>query len=352
MIFHDITTIIHSAIDTNNTYKIIFFVENLSHFRFVEKLFNYFYEKNANIHLLCLDIPFGNRSYKSDNLTIQVLDSDLEKIKALKSLTGDLFITTTPSIGNSIFPKSSMPKNQRPTYVYVFHSLVSPNEMYTKGSFDGFDILLSPSELISEQLKPLISKNAQVFTTGYLLFDKIHKFEYKDKFVNDVLIAPTWGSKGLNEIIQNIDKIKNFVNRLDLKAIFRPHPMTSLDELKKIPFDIDTDKDLNNLHSYEYLITDYSGIALEFFYLTGRPIIFLDVPKKIKRKIPVFSKEEKNYLLIENEMRNVIGKNFSISDLDNLTSFPEIMEDISKEFISKVNFSNESLDKTISILDI
>ena len=90
MIFHDITTIIHSAIDTNNTYKIIFFVENLSHFRFVEKLFNYFYEKNANIHLLCLDIPFGNRTYKSDNLTIQVLDSDLEKIKALKSLTSIL----------------------------------------------------------------------------------------------------------------------------------------------------------------------------------------------------------------------------------------------------------------------
>ena len=83
MIFHDITTIIHSAIDTNNTYKIIFFVENLSHFRFVEKLFNYFYEKNTNIHLLCLDIPFGNRTYKSDNLTIQVLDSDLEKIKPI-----------------------------------------------------------------------------------------------------------------------------------------------------------------------------------------------------------------------------------------------------------------------------
>ena len=40
------------------------------------------HEKNANIHLLCLDIPFGNRTYKSDNLTIQVLDSDLEKIKA------------------------------------------------------------------------------------------------------------------------------------------------------------------------------------------------------------------------------------------------------------------------------
>ena len=65
-----------------------------------------------------------------------------------------------------------------------------------------------------------------------------------------------------------------------------------------------------------------------------------------------FQEEEKNYLLIENEMRNAIGKNFSISDLDNLTSFPEIMEDISKEFISKVNFSNESLDKTISILNI
>lgn len=352
MIFHDITTIIHSAIDTNNTYKIIFFIENLSHFRFVEKLFNYFYEKNANIHLLCLDIPFGDRIYKSDNLTIQVLDSDLEKIKTLKNLTGELFITTTPSLGSSIFPKSAMPKNKRPTYVYVFHSLVSPNEMYTKGSFDGFDILLSPSELISEQLKPLISKTAQVFTTGYLLFDKIQKFEYKDKFVKDVLIAPTWGSKGLDEIIHNIDKIKNFVDRLDLKAIFRPHPMTSLDRLKKIPFDIDTDKDLDNLHSYKYLITDYSGIALEFFYLTGRPVIFLDVTKKIKRKIPVLSKEEKQYLLIENEMRNLIGKSFSLSELASLTSFPKILEDMSQQFISKVNFSNESLDKTVSILNV
>src|SRR6056300_335565 len=334
MIFHDITTIIHSAIDTNNTFKIIFFVENLSHFRFVEKLFNYFFEKNANILLLCLDIPFGNRTYESDNLTIQILESDLEKIKTLKSLTGDLFITTTPSVGSSIFPKSAMPKNERPTYIYVFHSMVSPNEMYTKSSFDGFDVLLSPSEIISEQLKPLISKTAQVFTTGYLLFDKIQIFEYKDKSSNDILIAPTWGSKGLDEIIQNIDKIKNFVNKLGLKAIFRPHPMTSLDQLKKVPFDVDTDKDLNNLHSYKYLITDYSGIALEFFYLTGRPIIFLDVQKKIKRKIPAFSKEEKNFMLIENEMRNVIGKNFSLSELANLTSFPEIMKDMSHQFIS------------------
>ncbi len=318
----------------------------------MEKLFNYFYEKNSNIHLLCLEIPFGNRIYKSDNLTIQVLDSDLEKIKTLKTLTGDLFITTTPSIGSSIFPKSAMPKNKRPTYVYVFHSLVSPNEMYSKGSFEGFDILLSPSVLISEQLKPLISKTAQVFTTGYLLFDKIQKFEFKDEFVNDVLIAPTWGTKGLNEIINNIEKIKNFINTLGLKAIFRPHPMTSLDELTKVPFDIDTDKDLDNLHSYKYLITDYSGIALEFFYLTGRPIIFLDVPKKVKRKIPVFSTKEKNYLLIENEMRNLIGKSYSLNELNDLTSFPKILEDISKEFISKVNFSNESLDKTISILDV
>ena len=67
----------------------------------------------------------------------------------------------------------------------------------------------------------------------------------------------------MNEIINNIEKIKNFINTLGLEAIFRPHPMT-LDELTKVPFDIDTDKDLDNLHSYKYLITDYSGIALEF----------------------------------------------------------------------------------------
>tara|TARA_B100001173_G_scaffold255127_1_gene226832 strand:+ start:960 stop:2018 length:1059 start_codon:yes stop_codon:yes gene_type:complete len=351
MISHDITTIIHFAIDTNNTEKIIFFVENLSHFRFIENLFNYFYKKNSNIHLICLDLPFGERKYENKNLKIDILKNDIEKIKTLKNLTGDLFITTTPSIGTSIFPKSIMPKTERPKYVYVFHSLVSPNEMYVKGSFNGFDILLSPSNTISEQLSPLISENAKIYTTGYLLFDNIDKFKYKNSFSGSILVAPTWGSRGLKQIINNIDNIQNFINSLNLTPVFRPHPMTPKSELNKINFQIDNGKDLNNLHTYKYLITDYSGIALEFFYLTGRPVIFLNVPKKVKRKIPKLSHDEKKFLLIENEMRNIIGRSFSIEELDKVNSFPDIEFNNAELFISKINTTSKSLDTSLSVLN-
>ena len=51
--------------------------------------------------------------------------------------------------------------------------------------------------------------------------------------------------------------------------------MTEIEKYEFSPeVSIDKDKNLDNLHSYRYLITDYSGIALEFFYLTQRPVLF------------------------------------------------------------------------------
>ena len=61
---------------------------------------------------------------------------------------------------------------------------------------------------------------------------------------------------------------------------------------------LDLNLDLQNLHSYKFLITAAPDIALEFFYLTGEPVLFIDVPKKIKRKI---SHKEKALKLIEDD---------------------------------------------------
>ena len=329
-----------------NSPKIIFFIEDLSHFRFVEKLFDYFYNNSFQIDLLCFELPFGNRKYDLNKINITIFQNDYEKINALLKLEGNLFITTTPSIGSPKFPKSSViPKDLRPKYVYIFHSLVSPNEMYEKGSFKNFEIIFSPSNIISDQLMYLM-KRADVFTTGYLLFDKIELFKFQNFFEDKVLLAPTWGS-GYKTILDNLDIIKKFINKQNLELVFRPHPMSDINLLRKLDISIDNNKDLLDLHKYKYLITDFSGIALEYSFLTGRPIIFLDVEKKIKRKL---KQNEKKLIFIEDEMRNVIGKTYSFKELEIINNFPTIEKDNQVQFIKEINYSENVLKNTLNVL--
>lgn len=347
---HDINTIIQFIIEVDSRKKIIFFIENLSHFRFVKPLFEFFLHNNFKLKLLCIDYPFDINSSQNPNLEVIKIINNAHKIRLLKNLKGDMFITTTPSIGTSIFPKSvAYPKETRPRYIYLFHSLVSPNEMYVKNSFKNFDVIFSPSEIITKQLNVLVSKETELVTTGYLLFNNIDKFSLKFKKNNKVLVAPTWGKEGVHEIINNINKIYDFNSKLGYETVFRPHPMTDLNNFDlPLGVNLDMNLDLKNLHEYEYLITDYSGIALEFGYLTGRSVLFLDVKKKIKRKI---RKEEKNYFFIENEMRTILGGITKVDELTRMSLFPEIDDNEYSQFIDLINTHSNSLEKIINFLN-
>ena len=266
----------------------------------------------------------------------------------MKSLSGDLFITTTPSLGSQFFPKSKIsPKSLRPKYLYLFHSLVSPNEMYIKNSFKNYDYIFTPSRVISDQIQPLIGRDCKVFDTGYLLFDTVSPFEYQTTKKNKALIAPTWGNEGVKEIVDNMKIIVSYLNKYDIDVVFRPHPMTQVEDLQLgKSVEIDLNRDLNNLHEYEILLTDYSGIALEYYYLTGKYVIFLNVPKKIKRKV---GKEEVEF--IEDKMRTIIGKSVDIKALGDLSLPIHLDEDKAKNFILSVSGASNPLEKSIEIIN-
>ena len=70
----------------------------------------------------------------------------------------------------------------------------------------------------------------------------------------------------------------------------------------KISYDFD--KNLDYLNDVQMLVTDWSGISLEYYFLTNNKLIFIDGPKKIRRKL---SKHEKGIELIEDKIRNIIG---------------------------------------------
>lgn len=327
--------------------NITIFIENDSHFRFVSKLVEKLYKENK-LRIISLEHISHLRDH--ENISISVVSSSKELILSLLNLECDFFFTTTPGLNSSSFPKSKIrPKNKRPKYIYIFHSLVSPNEMYSKNSFYNFDYIISPSITVGEQLKFLVGKKTKILNFGYLLFDNAAAYNFKN-YKEKVLIAPSWGDKGLSKNLNAIQKIIKNLDSNNLAVVFRPHPMNIDDfndgNLVLNNCEIDLNLDLNNLQDYKFLITDCSGIALEFYYLTERPVLFINLPKKRKRNL-TFS--EKKIKLIEDEMKNIIGKTIGINEIDDINIIPHVDNlKLARSFIKSVCITNNVLDNIIN----
>lgn len=326
---------------------ITIFIENQSHLRFVTKLIEILSKENK---ILVISLDTLVNLFSNKNITSKVVKDSKELISILLNLKCDLFFTTTPGLNNSTFPKSKVfPKFNRPKYIYLFHSLVSPNEMYANNSFYYFDYIISPSEIVSNQLIYLVSKKTKILTFGYLLFDNEKAFSYKN-FFEEVLIAPSWGEQGLSKNLLLIEKIAECFNDQKLKAVFRPHPM-NIDEFEHRKIDIincrlDLNRELNNLQDYKFLITDCSGIALEFYFLTKRPVLFVNLPKKRKRKL---SFSEKKLILIEDKMKKIIGNIVEPNELNLNTIIPYIdNKENAMAFINEVCINDDVLHKILN----
>ena len=283
------------------------FSEGTQHFRFLIPILRKF-KSNFDIQINVFSLD------KNDYLKKEVIVDNFYLLNKnnykyqLASIEGDFLITTTPGVGTSSFPKSKIiPKSNRPKYIYCFHSLVSPNEIYSKDSFKNFDSILSPNQLISKQLRFLVSSNVKIYEFGYPVLENFVKSDIYEK--KSILIAPSWGKDNLFTNVNHISKIINFFNEKDFEVTLRPHPMFEMKNLNRFKTYVDKNLDLPSLSKYQFLMTDWSGIAIEYSYLTNRPVFFYNSPKKIRRNIK--SNKERGLRLIENEMRTELGVVFN-----------------------------------------
>ena len=112
----------------HNFMKSIFFIEGQEHIRFIE---DYIYIAKKLNHKISI-YSFEKLKFKDTSISLNLKIVKKENLrKILKSLKSDYFFTTTPGVGSFYFPKSKNVKK----YIYIFHSLCSPNEVYIKNSF-------------------------------------------------------------------------------------------------------------------------------------------------------------------------------------------------------------------------
>ena len=225
--------------------------------------------------------------------------------------------------------------NETTNHVYVFHSLLSTHMIYRRGAFDYYDTIFcaGPHHLEEVRRTEEVSglKPKCLLEVGYYRVEKIfadHQ-DYLRESASEanprkcVLIAPSWQTSGILETCGN-ELIAALLDA-GYDVVFRPHPMTIAkkpDQLLALEqefgahenFRLDT-KTVSEkfIHEADVLVCDWSGVALEYAFGTERPVLFIDLPRKVRN--PEY--EKLGIEPVEVLLRDQIGKVISVDDVSN-----------------------------------
>lgn len=332
---------------SSNDRNFVFFSENRNYSNVFKPLIQNFLQNNINIVYLTSDKEDLFYKFKNKNFKCFFISKIIGQIILLNNINCKNLIMTMPDLENYHIKRS---KNC-PNYSYIFHSAVSTNMIYRNKAFFHYNKVFCVGEHhfneISEYKKKYLLKNLEVIKAGYPKFDDLYlKFSKYEKIFKKkkITIAPSWGKK--NIINKNLSKILEILLKKNYQVNLRPH-IQSLrysgrilseieNKFKQNPnFKLEKENfNFKEVFDSEFLITDWSGISIEYAFITNRPVIFINTPKKINNKF--FN--DINSEPIEIKIRDKIGIIIDENALINLDSyFKEISErrDFKKKIIDE-----------------
>jgi YidC/Oxa1 family membrane protein insertase len=336
-------------IDLKNTKpKIVFFSENKIYQKFSEPIINAIcLNYTDEIYYLSIDKhdKINNKRVKNYFVNSLLINFIFNNFKA-----ENMFLTTT-DLGNNLIKKT---KNID-KYIYYFHSPVSTTKNYTSGAFDNYDMIMCIGQFqideirLRESLKKI--KKKELIKTGYFYFDYLIKNINHDIDYNEILIAPSWNKNMKDYINENFIELIDVLIKKKCKVIFRPHPehfkrsKKILDKIKnkfsKESFELDADVDnFKSMQRAKCLITDSSGIAIEYITVMKRPILYFDEHDKIHNT------EFQNYsklITIDQKIKENFGYLFQKKDFDRIEFIiSRSEENLLKKLPQLKNFINDN----------
>jgi len=257
---------------------------------------------------------------KNENIKPFYIGEGTARTKFFLTLKAKILIMDMPDL-NTFHIKRS--KVYDVHYIYIFHSMVSTHMIYRKNAFDHFDTIFCVGQhhideiRKHEQINGLTPKNLLEFGYGKLeiLIDEHYnnKLSGNLKKEKTILIAPSWGEHGLIELYGQV--IIQTLLETGYNVILRPHPIT-FKKSKKIINDIQRNfennpnflleldiRDSTSFFNSDCMISDWSGASLEYAFALEKPVLFVDVPKKINN--PDYT--ELGIIPIEEKIRTEIG---------------------------------------------
>ena len=189
-------------------------------------------------------------------------------------------------------------------YVYVQHSLVSLHMVYRPGAFDHYDTIFCAGPHHIDEIRALEAAAnlpaKHLFKHGYARLDALKAEssepsklkKTRDLTSKHYLLAPSWGENGTIESGLG-EKIVDLLLANGQIVTLRPHPQTLKFARDKIDAITHKYKDHANftsetnvrgqasLQASDIMISDWSGAALDYAFGLGKPVLFLDVDRKV-----------------------------------------------------------------------
>lgn len=249
-------------------------------------------------------------------VNLYILVSKLDQIKEIKHIYADTFISVIGILNFkeiiydgsfiAITSSSGIKKDYFSTppshLIHMPHSLASLHAIYPIDCFDDYDILFASGPHHSQEFSAITKarglKNKRIYEVGYGKLDILKEdwglyqsTKKNSSKKSTILMAPSWGEENLLESCE-----LGFIEKLieyGLRVILRPHPMYFIEKhflLKRYEAKFqDSDRFILEdslisnvgLLEADIFLGDYSGTSFEFFALQKRPVISVDVSKKI-----------------------------------------------------------------------
>tara|TARA_B100000035_G_C21028588_1_gene567301 strand:+ start:130 stop:1266 length:1137 start_codon:yes stop_codon:yes gene_type:complete len=301
--------------------KIIFFYHprknlTLNHVHYLKDLFSYFYKDYTVLH--GHEVKNYKRKhffYVSQSFLIRWLFNidiffSLNVCEKFPDKSINIYmhhdISTAPLVEKK---KEKQLYERLIRYNYIFSSDQKSKKMF--------------SNLFMKYNKDNIKKIPKIFCVGYYKLDHLIK-KYKKLKVsnNQIVIAPSdYRHIKKLTILNNLNQIiKKLLLKTSYKIIFRPYPVNRDSKLvknikkkfeKEKKFSLDFSDDYFNIYSKSLcLITDISGTAYTYAFMTNRPIIFFSKKESILKKFGYsdldYFKDRKKVGYIANNANDVV----------------------------------------------
>lgn len=218
----------------------------------------------------------------------------------MRFLNSRVVVMTLPDLENLHLKRSINPVH----YVYMFHSVLSTHMGYREGAFDHYDSILctSPHQVAeirrTEELYHLPAKI--LVKAGYHRLERIREAfarwsqNAKKNEPPIVLIAPTWSKDNLIERYGTA--CVQAIRESGYEVVLRFHPemvkrkpslIAELDGRFRDDDFVTLEKSVagdDSLLKADLLVTDWSGVAVEYAFGTERPVLFIDLPRKVNNE--------------------------------------------------------------------
>ncbi|NLV59041.1 MAG: membrane protein insertase YidC [Clostridiales bacterium] len=262
----------------------------------------------------------------------------------------DMMLMTMPDLGQFHLKRSLARKDME--YVYCFHYPLSTHMVLRRRALSDYDTVLLVGEFQREEIRQAEkldgTREKNLITCGYGLLEQLaRRYEAMEKAEHTrkkLLIAPSWQPDNILDLC--IHPLLEALLGKGYDVVLRPHPeyvkryKARMDAIVQryttqshpdLSFELDFSVD-NSLYDSDLVITDWSGTAYEFAFITKKPVLFINTPPKINN--PDY--ELLTVKPLEISLRSQIGQSLEPDDLSLATETVAYLLEHSEEYREKI----------------